>query len=35
MWLLYAEMGLALCIIVFIVWWTMKDAPDNTLPPKE
>jgi hypothetical protein len=26
MWLLFAEMFLALCIIVFIVWWTIKDA---------
>jgi hypothetical protein len=26
MWLLLVEMGLALSIIVFIMWWTLKDA---------
>jgi hypothetical protein len=32
MWLLIAEMCLALGIIVFIMWWTMKDADPK--PPK-
>jgi hypothetical protein len=35
MWLLIAEMCMALGIIVFIMWWTLKDAdPKPPKPPK-
>jgi hypothetical protein len=33
MWLLIAEMVMALSIIVFIMWWTLKDADPKT--PKD
>jgi hypothetical protein len=35
MWLLLAEMFLALFIIVFIMWWTMKDADPKLPKPPE
>jgi hypothetical protein len=35
MWLLLAEMLLALFIIVFIMWWTMKDADPKLPKPPE
>ncbi|WP_426117180.1 hypothetical protein [Massilia sp. PWRC2] len=40
MWLLIAEAGVALFLLVFIVWWTMylpprtdKDDEDHGAPP--
>jgi hypothetical protein len=41
MWLLMLEAGVALFLLVFIVWWTMfsgkKPTPPerNSLPPKD
>ncbi|HEX4917095.1 MAG TPA: hypothetical protein VFV43_04270 [Limnobacter sp.] len=36
MWLLIAEMLLALGVIVFIMWWTMRARIDRPiLPPHE
>ena len=42
MWLLMLEAGVALFLLVFIVWWTMpsskkQDQPQQskTLPPKD
>jgi hypothetical protein len=40
MWLLMLEAGIALFLLVFIVWWTMpssknKDNPSKPLPPKD
>ncbi|HEX4843998.1 MAG TPA: hypothetical protein VFV57_10020 [Limnobacter sp.] len=36
MWLLIAEMLLALGVIVFIMWWTMRARVDRpALPPQE
>lgn len=32
MWLLIAEMVLALGLIVFIFWWTMRARVDKPLP---
>jgi hypothetical protein len=33
MWALIAEMVLALGLIVFIFWWTMRARVDKPLPP--
>ncbi len=27
MWLLILEAGVAMCLLVFIVWWTMYQGP--------
>lgn len=38
MWLLMLEAGVALFLLVFIVWWTMpsgKKRDQHTLPPNE
>ncbi|HEY1057531.1 MAG TPA: hypothetical protein VGE55_02240 [Limnobacter sp.] len=35
MWLLIAEMVLALGAIVFIMWWTMRARVDHAVPPDE
>ncbi|MEN3295905.1 MAG: hypothetical protein V7642_5158 [Burkholderiales bacterium] len=42
MWLLMLEAGVALFLLVFIVWWTMfsgkkpaRQAQQKTLPPKD
>lgn len=42
MWLLFVEAGIALCLLIFIVWWTMfsgqkpNHAPtQKALPPKD
>lgn len=41
MWLLFVEAGIALGLLIFIVWWTMfsgqKKAPPTkkSIPPKD
>ena len=42
MWLLMLEAGVALFLLVFIVWWTMpsnknkgQENPSKPLPPKD
>lgn len=39
MWILFLEAGVALFLLVFIVWWTMfsgrKPEQQQTLPPDE
>jgi hypothetical protein len=42
MWILMVEAGVALFLLVFIVWWTMfsgkrpdHTAPQKTLPPQD
>ncbi|MCQ8897599.1 hypothetical protein NQT62_14250 [Limnobacter humi] len=35
MWLLIAEMVLALGAIVFIMWWTLRARVDHAAPPDE
>jgi hypothetical protein len=36
MWVIFLEMGLALALLVLIVWWTWpaKRAEDERLPPR-
>jgi hypothetical protein len=34
MWLILLEAGIALALLIFIVWWTMFDKPKRK-PPKE
>jgi hypothetical protein len=35
MWLLFAEAGFALFLLIFIVWWTMFAGRKPTRPPAE
>jgi hypothetical protein len=40
MWILFVEAGVALFLLVFIVWWTMyadkpKEPDQTALPPPE
>ncbi|WP_370260722.1 hypothetical protein [Limnobacter sp.] len=35
MWLLIAEMVLALGVIVFIMWWTLRARVERPLPPSK
>jgi hypothetical protein len=35
MWLLFAEAGFALCLLIFIVWWTMFAGRKPAKPPTE
>jgi hypothetical protein len=35
MWLLFAEAGLALCLLIFIVWWTMFSGRKPNHAPKQ
>jgi hypothetical protein len=35
MWLLMAEAGIALFLLVFIVWWTMFSGKKPDHPPSE
>lgn len=35
MWLLIAEMVLALGLIVFIMWWTLRARVDHPVPKKK
>lgn len=42
MWLLFVEAGFALCLLIFIVWWTMysgkkpnQPSVQKPVPPKE
>jgi hypothetical protein len=32
MWLLFVEAGMALCVLIFIVWWTMFAGRKPTPP---
>ncbi len=35
MWLIFVEAGFALCLLIFIVWWTMfSGQKPPTIPPK-
>lgn len=34
MWLLFVEAGIALFLLIFIVWWTMFAGRKPTHPPK-
>ena len=33
MWLLFAEAGIALFLLIFIVWWTMYSGQKPAQPP--
>lgn len=33
MWLLFVEAGIALFLLIFIVWWTMFSGKKPTQPP--
>jgi hypothetical protein len=35
MWLLFVEAGIALFLLVFIVWWTMFAGKKPTHPPAQ
>lgn len=35
MWLLFVEAGFALCLLVFIVWWTMYCGQKPNQPPAQ
>lgn len=37
MWLIFVEAGFALCLLIFIVWWTMFSGqkPPPSLPKNE
>jgi hypothetical protein len=35
MWLLFVEAGMALFLLIFIVWWTMFAGKKPTHPPKQ
>lgn len=33
MWLIFVEAGIALFLLLFIVWWTMYSGKNPTKPP--
>lgn len=35
MWLLFVEAGIALCLLIFIVWWTMFSGQKPNQPAKK
>ena len=35
MWVFYLEAALALCLLVFIVWWTLPKQPPKQPPEQE
>lgn len=35
MWLLFVEAGMALFLLIFIVWWTMFAGKKPTRPPAQ
>jgi hypothetical protein len=35
MWLLFVEAGVALFLLIFIVWWTMFSGRKPDQPPRE
>lgn len=35
MWMLFAEAGIALFLLIFIVWWTMYSGRKPTQPPAQ
>ncbi|MDO8306490.1 hypothetical protein [Herminiimonas sp.] len=35
MWMLFAEAGIALFLLIFIVWWTMYSGQKPAQPPAQ